>query len=84
MIPRSLTLALAVTLASAAWAQSSPPSTPATTTVRDVTAPSPSSSATGDDRPSGQDPRVCLEFPTREQVIACAERFRPKRAATKA
>lgn len=36
-----------------------------------------------DDRPSSQDPRVCLEFATREQVIACAERFRPRRAAAK-
>lgn len=36
-----------------------------------------------DDRPSNDDPRVCLEFPSREQVIACAERFRPRRGATK-
>lgn len=33
--------------------------------------------------PSSQDPRVCLEFPTREQVIACAEKYRPRRHAPK-
>ncbi|MCC7325987.1 MAG: hypothetical protein IT521_04190 [Burkholderiales bacterium] len=27
--------------------------------------------------PSSVDPRVCLEFPTRAQIIACAERYRP-------
>jgi hypothetical protein len=30
-----------------------------------------------DGPPSSRDPRVCLEFPTREQVIACAEKYRP-------
>jgi len=35
------------------------------------------------DNPSMQDPRVCLEFPTREQVIACAEKYRHKRPAAK-
>lgn len=29
--------------------------------------------------PSAVDPRVCLEFPTNAQVIACAERYRPHR-----
>ena len=29
--------------------------------------------------PSAADPRVCLEFPTNAQVIACAERYRPHR-----
>ncbi|HTQ01205.1 MAG TPA: hypothetical protein VMN56_17930 [Casimicrobiaceae bacterium] len=37
-----------------------------------------------DGPPSSQDPRVCLEFPTREQVIACAEKYRPRRHAPKA
>ncbi len=32
-------------------------------------------------RPSAADPRVCLEFPTDAQVIACAERYRPRRRA---
>lgn len=27
--------------------------------------------------PSSQDPRVCLEFATTAQIIACAERYRP-------
>jgi len=35
------------------------------------------------DNPSTQDPRVCLEFPTRQQVIACAEKYRPKRPVAK-
>ncbi|MFO1313523.1 MAG: hypothetical protein U1F41_15820 [Burkholderiales bacterium] len=35
------------------------------------------------DTPSSRDPRACLEFPTREQVIACAEKFRPHRAPRK-
>ena len=29
--------------------------------------------------PSAVDPRVCLEFPTNAQVVACAERYRPQR-----
>lgn len=27
--------------------------------------------------PSSRDPRVCLEFPTTAQIIACAEKYRP-------
>ena len=30
------------------------------------------------DSPSARDPRACLEFPTRQQVIACAEKYRPR------
>ena len=33
--------------------------------------------------PSTRDPRACLEFPTRQQVIACAEKYRPRRPAAK-
>ena len=33
--------------------------------------------------PSSEAPRVCLEFPTREQIIACAEKYRPRRAVAK-
>ena len=29
--------------------------------------------------PSSLDPRVCLEFPTSAQVIACAEKYRPRK-----
>jgi len=36
-----------------------------------------------DGPPSSRDPRVCLEFPTREQVIACAEKYRPGKRRTK-
>ena len=31
--------------------------------------------------PSSVDPRVCLEFPTSAQVIACAEKYRPRKRA---
>jgi hypothetical protein len=34
--------------------------------------------------PSTVDPRVCLEFPTRAQIIACAERYRPHKKRTQA
>ena len=51
------------------------------------TAPSPPAAdappATARDNPSTRDPRACLEFPTREQVIACAEKYRPRRPAAK-
>lgn len=29
--------------------------------------------------PSKSDPRVCLEFPTQQQIIACANRYLPRR-----
>ena len=29
--------------------------------------------------PSKADPRVCLEFPTQAQIIACANKYLPKR-----
>jgi hypothetical protein len=35
------------------------------------------------ENPSTRDPRACLEFPTRQQVIACAEKYRPRRPAAK-
>ena len=35
------------------------------------------------DIPSAGDPRACLEFPTRQQVIACAEKYRPRRPAAR-
>ncbi len=50
-------------------------------------APAPADAApaarTNGDAPSSRDPRACLEFPTREQVIACAEKFRPHRTPKK-
>ena len=39
--------------------------------------------AAAKDNPSTRDARACLEFPTREQVIACAEKYRPRRPAAK-
>ena len=45
--------------------------------------PVPAPARMAGDGPSGTDPRVCLEFPTREQVTACAEKYRPRRAAAK-
>ena len=59
-------------LAAAAAAQT-PPAQPA----QDVTP------ASSKDNPSMRDPRACLEFPTREQVIACAEKYRPRRPASR-
>ncbi len=29
--------------------------------------------------PSRSDPRVCLEFPTQQQIIACANKYLPRR-----
>lgn len=43
----------------------------------------PDATRTAGDAPSSRDPRACLEFPTREQVIACAEKFRTHRTPKK-
>ncbi|MCC6197273.1 MAG: hypothetical protein IT518_22690 [Burkholderiales bacterium] len=75
MTTRSSMLLVLLAVANGAAAQAPAPAQPAP-------APAPARMAT-DTNPSRQDPRVCLEFPTREQVIACAERFRPRRAAAK-
>jgi hypothetical protein len=45
-------------------------------------APSTTTRTTGEN-PSVRDPRACLEFPTRQQVIACAEKYRPRRPVPK-
>ena len=73
-------LAFVLVLAAvAAHAQTTGPA-PGTATPQPVsTAPAPR----GEPRPSDTDPRVCLEFATNNQVIACAERFRPRRAVAK-
>lgn len=68
----------AVLLATPAMAQTTAPAPAAPQPVS--TAPAPRSA---DDRPSSNDPRVCLEFASNQEVIACAERFRPKRAVAK-
>jgi len=46
-------------------------------------APADAPPRTVSDNPSMRDPRACLEFPTRAQVIACAEKYRPHRAVPK-
>ena len=69
---KPMLLFLLCAFAGAASAQSTPKMS------ADVTPPK----AVGDN-PSTQDPRVCLEFPTREQIIACAEKYRPRRAVAK-
>jgi len=74
---RSLLIAL-LAVNAAALAQSPAPAAP--TGDKDPAAQPPMAS---DGPPSKQDPRVCLEFPTREQVIACAEKYRPRRHAPK-
>ena len=57
-------------LAGAASAQTPPPQ-PTTETAPPAAG----------DKPSDRDPRACLEFPTRQQVIACAEKYRNRRPA---
>ena len=78
MIARSLLLAVSMAVCVESLAQTPAP---------DAASPPPAAVPTrmvGDGPPSRQDPRVCLEFPTREQVIACAEKYRPRRSAAKA
>ena len=70
---RPILLFLLCAFAGAASAQSTTPKMSADVSPR---------KAVGDN-PSSQDPRVCLEFPTRNQVIACAEKYRPRRAVAK-
>lgn len=80
MNARALAIALFL-VAATATAQTPAPAPAGDAVARPVsTAPAPRSA---DDRPSSSDPRVCLEFATREEVIACAERFRPRRGAAK-
>ena len=74
---RSLLVAL-LAVNAAALAQAPAPAPPSAD--KDATAQPRMAS---DGPPSSQDPRVCLEFPTREQVIACAEKYRPRRHAPK-
>jgi hypothetical protein len=67
---RTTVLLVLLALAGAAAAQTPAPQPPVATAARAVR-----------DLPSTRDPRACLEFPTREQVIACAEKYRPRRPA---
>lgn len=79
MNAHTLILALSLVVAPVA-AQTAPPAAERVSPHPAPAAPAPQAT---DDRPSSHDPRVCLEFPTREQVIACAERFRSKRTTGK-
>ena len=81
MKARLLLSAVAIAVAAAASAQTPPPA-PQTYTSKDVTMPADRTAS--DAAPSSQDPRVCLEFEDRMQVIACAEKFRHRRPAAKA
>ena len=47
-------------------------------------APAPAVRTVSDGPPSRDDPRVCLEFPTRQQIISCANKYLPRRAIAKA
>ena len=61
----------------AASAQTPPPGF----TSKDVTMPSAEAAATA--APSSSDPRVCLEFEDRMQVIACANKYLPRKRVAK-
>lgn len=76
MTMRSSLLLVFLAFAATAVAQTPAPA------AQPAPAPAPARVA-GDGGPSSVDPRVCLEFPTRAQVIACAEKYRPRRAAPK-
>lgn len=81
MTLRLLLSAVAIASATVALAQTPPPA-PQTYTSKDVTmAPD---QPVSDASPSSRDPRVCLAFEDRMQVIACAEKYRPRRHAAKA
>jgi len=80
MKSNAIAVVLLLALASAASAQSpvlsqNPPVEPVK-----VAAPEKGGMALASDRlPSSLDPRVCLDFPTSAQVIACAEKYRPRK-----
>ncbi len=70
--------------AATAWAQAPAPGAAATATAD---APKPAAAyrfveprvIADYPLPSKADPRVCLEFPTQQQIIACANRYLPRR-----
>jgi hypothetical protein len=72
---RSIMLVVSMAVAATSAAQAPAPVAPAPASVPARTV--------SDGPPSAQDPRVCLEFPDRAQVIACAEKYRPRRQAAK-
>ncbi len=72
-----LVLSALLLAAAAAGAQTPPPGF----TSKDVTMPPDQSTATAS--PSSNDPRVCLEFEDRMQIIACANKYLPRKRAAK-
>jgi hypothetical protein len=79
MTVRPLLLVLLLGAAANAAAQ-----TPAAAESSPTAAPAPAARPVSDGPPSRIDPRVCLEFPTRQQIIACANKYLPRRATAKA
>ena len=69
---------LLLALANATSAQTPAPAPSAPMTPPEKTG---DAALTADRLPSSVDPRVCLEFPTSAQVIACAEKYRPRKRA---
>jgi len=73
---------LLLAMANATSAQTPAPSPNAPAATAKVASPEKTADvALAADRqlPSSLDPRVCLEFPTSAQVIACAEKYRPRK-----
>jgi hypothetical protein len=67
-------LLLALANATSAQTPAPAPNAPAVPLVKQGSA-----ALAADRLPSSDDPRVCLEFPTTAQVIACAEKYRPRK-----
>ena len=76
MKSNAFAMVLLLGLASATSAQTPAPAPTAQATPPEKTG---DAALTADRLPSGVDPRVCLEFPTSAQVIACAEKYRPRK-----
>jgi hypothetical protein len=83
--PKTLMFVVALATYTAAHAQY-PPAGPGPDATKDGAPPATGAPARGvsDRPPSSVDPRVCLEFPTTAQIIACAEKYRPARRHGKA
>jgi hypothetical protein len=72
-------LLASMAVAAAVHAQSGPVAGTFGVVAPNAPASAPPAQADDDGPPSRTDPRVCLEFPTNAQVIACAEKFRSHR-----
>jgi hypothetical protein len=76
-MPCRFVLSALLLVAAAAGAQTPP----AGFTSKDVTMPPDQPAASAP--PAGSDPRVCLEFEDRMQIIACANKYLPRKRAAK-